>query len=53
MVKTCKNHNWKAIYYRKKEKLETSQKWVKVEGFRICDCCLKIVKEEVKEVGRN
>ena len=53
MPKECKTHNWKALYYRKKEKGESSQKWVKISGFKVCDKCLKIVREEVKEIGKN
>lgn len=53
MTKECKTHNWKALYYRKKEKEESSQKWIKINNYKICDKCLKIVSEEVKEIGTN
>lgn len=47
MAKECE-HNWKALYYRKKLDNTNSQGWFKVKGFVICDKCLKIVKKEVK-----
>lgn len=52
--KQCKEneHNWKALYYRKKAKGET-QAWVKLKNFQICDKCEKIikVKTDVKEIN--
>lgn len=50
MVKECVDHNWKAIYYRKKLNGGDAQGWFKVKDFFVCDNCLKVVKKEAKEI---
>lgn len=51
MTSECKEHNFKAIYFREKRKGESFQRWVKIDGLKICGVCKKIVKEEMKEFG--
>lgn len=45
-------HNLKALYYRKKVSESENQNFVKLKGFKICDICFKIVREEIKEIGK-
>lgn len=46
--KECKEeeHNFKALYYRKKLNGGDAQGWFKVLNYKICDKCLKIIKVE-------
>lgn len=44
---TCE-HNFKKIYYRKRK----TQEWISIPNYKVCDKCLKIVKEEVKDIGK-
>lgn len=48
MVKKKCEHNWKALYFRKKINGSDNQGWFKVKNYKICDKCQEIRKEEIK-----